>query len=56
MSFPTTTTAVFLDKILAFLAPLFLGTVADLAAARATAGALLVSYGAETNRELRLAA
>ena len=53
---PTLTPAV-LEKIIAFLAPLFLipGT-SDSAAARDAASATLASYGARTDRELRFAA
>ncbi|WP_158924598.1 hypothetical protein [Acidisphaera sp. S103] len=52
----TITTAVF-EKIIAFLAPLFLipGT-SDIATARETAITTLASYGARTDRELRFAA
>lgn len=57
MSQPTTITATVLDRLLAFLAPLFLDVVAgDAEAARQAAHALLDSYEARTNRELRLAA
>jgi hypothetical protein len=46
-----------LDKVLGFLAPIFLGAAADnAAAARGAAKSMLDSYGARTNRELRLAA
>ncbi len=46
-----------LDKILGFLAPLFLDAVkGDAAAARGAANAMLASYEARTNRQLRLAA
>nr|WP_294523537.1 hypothetical protein [uncultured Rhodopila sp.] len=46
-----------LDKILVLLAPLFIGATGDNArAARSAAQAMLNSYGARTNRELRLAA
>jgi hypothetical protein len=46
-----------LDTILAFLAPLFLGATGDdMQAARRAAKAMLDSYGARTNREIRLAA
>ena len=57
MSQPSTITAVVFDRILAFLTPLFLDVVAgDTEAARQAARALLDSYEARTNRELRLAA
>lgn len=56
MSFPAAMTAIVVDKILAYLAPLFLDATGDLAAAREAAGALLASFGARTDRELRLAA
>jgi hypothetical protein len=50
------TTAV-LDKILGFLAPLFIDIVAgDSAAARDAAQSMLASYGARNDRELRFAA
>jgi hypothetical protein len=50
-------TAAFLDKILGFLAQFFLaGGSDDVAAARAIAGEMLASYGARTNKEIRLAA
>jgi hypothetical protein len=50
-------TAVILDKILAFLAPLFLDVAAgDAEAAKAAAHALLASYNPRTDHELRHAA
>jgi hypothetical protein len=50
-------TAAFLDKILGFLAQFFLaGGSDDIAAARAIASEMLASYGARTNKEIRLAA
>ncbi len=50
-------TQVILDKILAFLAPLFLDAVAgDTAAAREAARALLAGYNPRTDKELRRAA
>jgi hypothetical protein len=50
-------TAVILDKILAFLAPLFLDVAAgDTEAAKAAAHALLASYNPRTDHELRHAA
>jgi hypothetical protein len=57
MSQPASITAAVFEKILAFLAPLFLvaGT-GDIRAAQEAAGAILASYGARTNRELRFAA
>jgi hypothetical protein len=46
-----------LDRILAFLATLFLpSTAGDVAAARGAAAALLASYDVRTDRQLRLAA
>jgi hypothetical protein len=49
--------AAVLDKVLGLLAPLFLGPLAgDSAAAREAAKAMLDSYGARTNREVRIAA
>nr|WP_294531332.1 hypothetical protein [uncultured Rhodopila sp.] len=52
-----TTTAVILDKILTFLAPLFLSAVSgDAAAAREAARALLAAYNPRTDNELRRAA
>jgi hypothetical protein len=51
-----TITAVILEKILAFLAPLFLDVAGDIGAARETARVLLESYDLRTNRELRHAA
>ena len=57
MSLPSTITAAVFDKILGFLAPLFViaGTT-DTAAARDVARATLAGYGARTDRELRFAA
>jgi hypothetical protein len=49
-------TTVILDKILAFLAPLFLDVAGDIGAAREAARALLESYEPRTIRELRHAA
>lgn len=50
-------TAAVLDKIIGFLAPLFLeAPEGDITAARETAQATLASYEARNNRELRLAA
>src|SRR3954469_22274628 len=49
-------TVVILDKILAFLAPLFLDVAGDIGAAREAARTLLASYDPRTNRELRHAA
>jgi hypothetical protein len=50
-------TAVILDKILAFLAPLFLDVAAgDTEAAKQAAHSLLASYNPRTNQELRHAA
>jgi hypothetical protein len=55
-SHPTITAAIF-DKILAFLAPLFLvATTGDIGAAQEAASAMLGSYNPRTNRELRFAA
>jgi hypothetical protein len=57
MSRPATITAAVLEKILCFLAPLFLGMGTDgIVAAREAASATLASHGARTDRELRLAA
>lgn len=57
MSRPAAITAVALEKILGFLAPLFLTSAqCDLSTATAVARELLDSYGARTNREVRLAA
>jgi hypothetical protein len=57
MSRPAAITAVALEKILGFLAPLFItGEQCDLATATAVARELLVSYGGRTNKEIRLAA
>jgi hypothetical protein len=57
MSHPNTITAAVFEKILAFLAPLFLGTGANnLDAAREAATAILASYDPQTDRELRFAA
>jgi hypothetical protein len=56
MSHPATITAAVFEKILAFLAPLFLIAASDLDTAREAAGAILASYGARTDRELRFAA
>jgi hypothetical protein len=56
MSHPATITAAVFEKILAFLAPLFLIAASDLDAAREAARAILASYGARTDRELRFAA
>jgi hypothetical protein len=54
---PPTITEVILEKILAFLAPLFLDAASgDAAAARAAARALLAEYNARTDNELRRAA
>jgi hypothetical protein len=49
-------TAVILEKVLAFLAPLFLGVAGDTAAAREAARAMLETYAPLTDRELRHAA
>jgi hypothetical protein len=49
-------TAAVLDKILAFLAPLFRDVTPDDAAARKVARSTLDSYGARDDRELRFAA
>jgi hypothetical protein len=57
MSHPTSITPAIFEKILAFLAPLFLGAgTSDIATAREAASAILASYGARTDRELRFAA
>jgi hypothetical protein len=57
MSHPTSITEAVLEKIVAFLAPLFLvAATSDLHTAKEAAGAILSSYGARTNRELRFAA
>ncbi|MDR3532259.1 MAG: hypothetical protein P4L90_17115 [Rhodopila sp.] len=57
MPHPATITAAVFEKILAFLAPLFVGAgTGDIGAAREAASATLSSYGARTDRELRLAA
>jgi hypothetical protein len=57
MSQSASITAAVFDKILAFLAPLFLiaGT-SDMATARDVARTTLATYGARTDRELRFAA
>lgn len=57
MTQSATISATVVEKILAFLAPLFMvaGTT-DIAAARDAAGAILGSYGARSDRELRFAA
>jgi hypothetical protein len=57
MSQPATITAAIFEKILAFLAPLFLvaGT-GDIGAAQQAAAAILASYSPRTDRELRFAA
>ncbi|PPQ37435.1 hypothetical protein [Rhodopila globiformis] len=49
-------TAVILEKVLAFLAPLFLDVAGDAAAAREAARAMLETYDPRTDRELRHAA
>ncbi|MFL5253707.1 MAG: hypothetical protein ACJ8AI_12570 [Rhodopila sp.] len=49
-------TAVILEKILAFLAPLFLDVAGDISTAREAARVLLESYSPRTDRELRHAA
>jgi hypothetical protein len=49
-------TTVILEKVLAFLAPLFLDVAGDIGAAREAAQVLLESYEPRTNRELRHAA
>ena len=57
MSQPATITTAIFDKILAFLAPLFLvAATDDIGAAQEAAGAMLASYNPRTNRELRFAA
>jgi hypothetical protein len=57
MSHPATITATVFEKILAFLTPLFLvAATSDPGAAREAADAILGSYGARTDRELRFAA
>jgi hypothetical protein len=57
MSQPATITAAIFDKILAFLAPLFLvAATGDIGAAQEAASAMLASYDPRTNRELRFAA
>jgi hypothetical protein len=57
MSQPATITTAIFDKILAFLAPLFLvAATGDIGAAQEAAGAMLASYNPRTNRELRFAA
>jgi hypothetical protein len=57
MSQSTTITAAIFDKILAFLAPVFLGAATgDIGAAQEAASAMLASYNPRTNRELRFAA
>jgi hypothetical protein len=57
MSQPATITAAIFDKILAFLAPLFLvATTGDIGAAQEAASAMLASYNPRTNREMRFAA
>jgi hypothetical protein len=57
MSQPATITAAIFDKILAFLAPLFLvAATGDIGAAQEAASAMLASYNPRTNRELRFAA
>jgi hypothetical protein len=54
---PEAITRVVVDKIIVFLAPLFLGTMADdIPTARRAACATLASYGAQTDQELRLVA
>jgi hypothetical protein len=54
---PAAITAAIVDKILVFLAPLFLGAmVDDIATARQVASTTLASYGAQTDPELRLVA
>src|ERR1700760_4815753 len=49
-------TAVILEKMLTFLAPLFLDVAGDIGSAREAARALLASYEPRTDRELRHAA
>jgi hypothetical protein len=56
MSFPTSITPAVAEKLIRFLAPLFLDVVADLAAARAAATATLLDYNTTTDQQLRLAA
>lgn len=57
MLFPATITAIVLQRILVFLAPLFLDKETnDTHEAWQAARETLASYGARTNRELRLAA
>ncbi len=57
MSNPAAITAAVLDRILAFLAPLFLDSATgDAAAARQAAADTIAGYNAQTDRELRLAA
>jgi hypothetical protein len=57
MSQPATITAAIFDKILVFLAPLFLiAATGDIGAAQEAASAMLGSYNPRTNRELRFAA
>lgn len=57
MPHPATITTAVLEKIIAFLAPLFLiPGASDIATARETASTTLASYGARTDRELRFAA
>jgi hypothetical protein len=57
MSLRSSITAAMFERILAFLTPLFLGSgTSDTGPAREAARETLSSYGARTNRELRLAA
>jgi hypothetical protein len=57
MPHPATITTPVLEKIIAFLAPLFLDTVAgNLPAARQAASDTLLSYGTLNDRQARLAA
>lgn len=56
MSFPTAVTGAALDRILAFLAPMFMNADMQPAAARVAAADVLATYQARNNRELRLAA
>jgi hypothetical protein len=57
MQFPAAITAAVLERVLVFLAPLFLDALTgDRAAARQAAADTLFSYGARTDRELRLVA
>jgi hypothetical protein len=49
-------TTAFLDRLTLFLAPLFMMAGQDIETARIAARETLTSYGATTNRELRLAA